>query len=506
LKGIKEKEDKNKIKHKNNVRRIKRKKIIVMTSMASRYFSLTDIESLIGQQMSFKLPDKTKTLLAQLEQDIKLTVSNWETAVQPTFSSSSSSSSSSSFSSSSTSLTLSSNKMSSNKMTSLSSNKLSVRYKKTSSPASAEDWKSRVVQNHFQTTKFENKEGIDKKINEIRILLNKISLKNYEAQKTLIVAAIADYVYLLQTASAAETADSDSDSESDKLKDHADMQRLSQTIFDIVSTNKFFSELYASLYKELIASFHVFREILDTFVSAYKTTVETMHAVDPNTDYDGFCAYTKSNDNRKATTLFLVNMFKNEVLSIETVIDLGCNVGLFPLYLCAIGGRKNFRGVLVDGNPLMIAEARENLRLNGLLGRFELAHGIAGGPAGTTQTFCITQNTMSSTMHGEILGSQIGVKHIAVPVVDVFAIFAKACPRERCDLLKIDIEGCELQFLRDNSALLAMTERVVVEFHKHACSYAEIRDLLASERFVAGDVVDDPEMPWGVAYFRKGAA
>jgi len=199
-------------------------------------------------------------------------------------------------------------------------------------------------------------------------------------------------------------------------------------------------------------------------------------------------------------------MLAPDIDSIETVIDLGCNVGLFPLFLCAIGQRKHFRGVLVDGNPRMVAEAKENLRINGLLEQFHVVHGIAGGPAGTTQDFCITQNTMSSTMHGEILGSQVGVKRISVPVVDVFAIFSKAYPRQRCDLLKIDIEGCELDFLRDNLGLLAVTDRVVVEFHKHACSHAEIRDLLVSEGFIAGEVVDDPEMPWGVAYFCKGSA
>jgi FkbM family methyltransferase len=197
-------------------------------------------------------------------------------------------------------------------------------------------------------------------------------------------------------------------------------------------------------------------------------------------------------------------MLAPDIDSIETVIDLGCNVGLFPLYLCAIGRRRDFRGVLVDGNPQMVAEAKTNLGMNGLLEKFQVVHGIAGGPPGTTQDFCITQNTMSSTMHGEILGSQIGVKRISVPVVDVWAIFREACPGDRkCDLLKVDIEGCELDFLRSNPELLAMTQSVVVEFHKHACSYADIHDLLCAAGFVAAEVVDDADMPWGVAYFRK---
>ena len=200
-------------------------------------------------------------------------------------------------------------------------------------------------------------------------------------------------------------------------------------------------------------------------------------------------------------------MLAPDIDSIETVIDLGCNVGLFPLYLCTIGRRRSFRGVLVDGNPRMVAEAEKNLGMNGLLGQFRVVKGIAGGPPGTTQEFCITQNSMSSTMHGEILGSQVGGERISVPVVDVLAIFRQACPGdEKCDLVKIDIEGCELDFLRDNSELLAVTEKVVVEFHKHACSYVDIRDLLISEGFVAIGVVDDAAMPWGVAYFRKASA
>ena len=53
-----------------------------------------------------------------------------------------------------------------------------------------EDWES--VRN-FKTTKIDTKEGVEKSINNIRILLNKISAKNYELQKNVILDSVNEF-------------------------------------------------------------------------------------------------------------------------------------------------------------------------------------------------------------------------------------------------------------------------------------------------------------------------
>jgi len=156
-----------------------------------------------------------------------------------------------------------------------------------------EDW---FGSRNFKTTKIEIKEGINKKIGEIRIILNKISIKNYELQTEKIVEIITDFYTV------------NDNNECEYFKEH--LSKITKYIFDIASSNKFFSELYAELYKTLINKFVVFKDCLNDFLDSFTKTIDNIHYEDPNKDYDKFCEYTKQNDTRRATCLFIVNLTK----------------------------------------------------------------------------------------------------------------------------------------------------------------------------------------------------
>ena len=145
----------------------------------------------------------------------------------------------------------------------------------------------------FKTTKIEKKEGIDQKINEIRICLNKISEKNYDSQRDQILSLMNEV--------------------------EEDLHKVAMSIFDIASTNKFYSAMYAQLYKELINSYPIFSSILDTFLNNFSETVHSLTFVDPNSNYDLFCEYNKKNDKRKATATFIVQLMIKDVVSVERV-------------------------------------------------------------------------------------------------------------------------------------------------------------------------------------------
>jgi hypothetical protein len=168
-------------------------------------------------------------------------------------------------------------------------------------PVSSDDW---VTVRSFKTTKLDTKVGIDKDINDIRTFLNKISNKNYDKQKDAILNHISEF------------AENESDSSNE------DTNKIAMFIFDIASTNKFFSEIYADLYSELITKFSVFSVILDKFIVSYKFMVDTIEYVDPSVDYDGFCLYTKQNDKRKAIASFIVMLMNRNVLSKECIVDI----------------------------------------------------------------------------------------------------------------------------------------------------------------------------------------
>jgi hypothetical protein len=159
----------------------------------------------------------------------------------------------------------------------------------------------------FKATVIDKKEGIDKCINEIRICLNKISNKNYDTQKEQIIQHLEGL-----------RAEINDDTE---LFDSS-QRRVATAIFDIASANKFYSVLYAVLYKELNERFSIFKEIIGEFINQYLENIHTIEFVDPNVDYDKYCLHTKENDKRKAMTVFIVNLMKNGILESAHVLRI----------------------------------------------------------------------------------------------------------------------------------------------------------------------------------------
>jgi hypothetical protein len=155
----------------------------------------------------------------------------------------------------------------------------------------------------------------DKKINDIRICLNKISPKNIDAQ----YAALLKHIAGAREAGVTGAA-------------------IVKVIFDICSLNKFYTELYSLVYSRLMApdapAAPEFAALLhETFRDKYLPSFENITYVDPNTDYDGFCNYNKENDNRKALTTFFISCAKlgafNQTLVLECINRLLALVSTF---------------------------------------------------------------------------------------------------------------------------------------------------------------------------------
>ena len=155
----------------------------------------------------------------------------------------------------------------------------------------------------FKQTVIEKKVGVELWMNEIRISLNKISEKNYDTHHANIISKMNDIQ---------NTPDS-----------RESMCKIASTIFEIASTNKFFSEIYARLYKSLLDVFpDVFTSILNSFIEGFTDKLRQIVYVDQNKNYDDFCNYNKENDKRKASAVFITNLVKTDVISLITVQGL----------------------------------------------------------------------------------------------------------------------------------------------------------------------------------------
>ena len=152
-------------------------------------------------------------------------------------------------------------------------------------------------------TKKEQKIGIDKYVDEIRILLNKLSDKNYQINKESIIMKIKECL------------------EHNEKSDN-DIKKVVNFLFDIAKSNKFYSVIYAKLYKELIDNFSFFNDTIVPFINQFMDSLNTLVYVDSTLDYDGFCNYNKMNENRRASMAFIVNLMKNNVELPIHILDI----------------------------------------------------------------------------------------------------------------------------------------------------------------------------------------
>ena len=158
-----------------------------------------------------------------------------------------------------------------------------------------EDWES--VRN-FQSTKIEQKEGVEIKINDIKLLLNKFTDNNYTENKDKIIAIMTE------------------NNEYDKLF------KIGTTIFEIASNNKFYSKIYADLYTEIMGKFEIMKDIFEKSISEFLELFNVIQYVDPKVDYNLFCKINVDNEKRQTLSLFFVNLMINGVINKGRILNI----------------------------------------------------------------------------------------------------------------------------------------------------------------------------------------
>ena len=167
-----------------------------------------------------------------------------------------------------------------------------------------EDWET--IRN-FQATERVEKEGIEKQISLIRSALNKITDKNYEGQKSIIMQTLS------------EISKNEAFTEEENLN-------VSKSVFEIASSNKFYSKVYATLFKDIISEFDVMNSIFRSKFDTFLTLFQEIEACDPNEDYNKFCKINKDNENRRALSMFFVNLMKEQIVLPEAIINIIVNL------------------------------------------------------------------------------------------------------------------------------------------------------------------------------------
>ena len=187
-----------------------------------------------------------------------------------------------------------------------------------------------------------------------------------------------------------------------------------------------------------------------------------------------------------------------EGYSIKTFVDLGCNVGWFPCLLAAYQFSENPMGIMVDGDPDVINSARWHLEKNNLT-RCEIIHGVVGvSDNSNTIIFNInpsnTQSSIKKFAANHPFPLKGKVKEEWVPSLTLSKEWKSRFGETPIDLLKIDIEGAELEFLKKEiDFIISKVRRIVCEWHEWHVTLSEIKGYLESKNFVMGLILEKDE-------------
>jgi hypothetical protein len=181
-----------------------------------------------------------------------------------------------------------------------------------------DDWQPNRT---FQPTKIEGKVGLDSQIDTVRAYLNKLTDKNYIDMRNKIIEILDKLIVENITAD--------------------DMSRFSSIIFEIASTNRFYSKMYAELYSDLSSKYEILMETFETNFRTFTDLFNVIEYVDPATNYDRFCEINKTNEKRKSLASFYLNLMANGVIPKIQIINIIRNL-LAQIYVnIAIEDKKN---------------------------------------------------------------------------------------------------------------------------------------------------------------------
>ena len=153
----------------------------------------------------------------------------------------------------------------------------------------------------FKQRSLVDEDGPEKLMITIKASLNKLTNKNYDSHRDIIITSLEEL--------------------NDKYDDTY-METFTNHLFDIASKNKFYSEMYATLYKELEQIYPTLQERKSKFIEECVENLDTIQYIDENTDYDGFCKNNKMNDIRRAMNIFMINLFKKDICDISNIMKI----------------------------------------------------------------------------------------------------------------------------------------------------------------------------------------
>lgn len=142
--------------------------------------------------------------------------------------------------------------------------------------------------------KVENRQVIN-----IRTLLNKLTDRNYIDIRNNIFDILSEDTMVIE-----------------------EFQKLIAIIFDIASSNRFYSKIYAELCSDLSNKYDIMSTIISENIHTFTELFNKIEYIDSVVNYDRFCEINKQNEKRKSLATFYLNMMKNGIIDKQIIINI----------------------------------------------------------------------------------------------------------------------------------------------------------------------------------------
>ena len=205
-----------------------------------------------------------------------------------------------------------------------------------------DDWKE--MRDFKKTELKRNEEGIELEIDRIRNHLNQITENNYELMKSYISEIL---LKIIRTS-----------------PERSELLKVGKSIFVIGSMNKFWSKLYAKLYKDLIEKFPIMYDISIENFNEFNKLFETIRYVSFDENYDLFCDINKENEQRRSMSCFFVHLMNNKVIKPENMIKLVLKLKEKFLKYINVINKKNEVIEIIENLCIIIKEGQDKLENN----------------------------------------------------------------------------------------------------------------------------------------------
>lgn len=103
--------------------------------------------------------------------------------------------------------------------------------------------------------------------------------------------------------------------------DDNSLNLIGYAIFNMATNNKFNSSIYARLCNELKNNYEFMSSIIEYNIEEFMKLFENMEFVLPEENYDKFCEINILNEKRRSMSLFLCNLYKNNVVDLDCILQ-----------------------------------------------------------------------------------------------------------------------------------------------------------------------------------------